>query len=87
MKLISRLWIAVAFLAALSPLGIIVARYFKSGPAWGEWEIFPKSWKAPLPAYLESSWFGYMFSAIIGIIAVAALIFLFGKLLVKNDEK
>jgi hypothetical protein len=87
MRLTSKLWIGIGVLALLTPLGVILPRLFKAGPAWGEWELFPKFWKAPIPDYTSHSWLGYIFSAIIGIIVVAIFIFLLGKLLTNKDEK
>jgi cobalt/nickel transport protein len=87
MRLTSKLWIGIGILALLTPLGIILPQLFKAGPAWGEWELFPELWKAPLPDYISHSWFGYVFSAAVGIMAVVILIFLLGKLLTDKDEK
>ena len=103
MKLTSKLWIGIGVLALFAPLGIVVPEFFKSGSAWGEWgveemqklvgyipkglERFSNFWKAPLPDYISHSWFGYIFSAVIGIMAVVILIFLLGKLLTNKDEK
>ena len=62
-----KLWIGIAVLALLSPLGIMVPKWFGSHGAWGEWGtdgiervagFVPKGmkrladlWKAPLPDY------------------------------------
>ena len=67
MTLRRKLWVGIAFLALVSPLGLLIPRYFKAGPAWGEWtpqEIEGKTgyvpqgllkegsyWKAPLREY------------------------------------
>ncbi|MDD5729795.1 MAG: cobalamin biosynthesis protein [Candidatus Omnitrophica bacterium] len=67
MKTSAKLWLGLAVLVVLSPLGLLLPKYFKSGTAWGEWgnlEIqklagyIPKGfsrlsglWKAPLPNY------------------------------------
>jgi hypothetical protein len=37
MKLTTKLWIGVAGLALISPIGLILPEKFKAGPAWGEW--------------------------------------------------
>jgi hypothetical protein len=74
MKLISKLWIALAILIVLSPLGLLLPKHFKAGSAWGEWGIdeiqklagyVPKGlqklaslWKAPLPDYAFKGWEG-----------------------------
>jgi cobalt/nickel transport protein len=63
----NKLWIGIGVLALLSPLGIIIPKWFGSGGAWGEWGItqiekvagfVPEGlkrvagiWKAPLPDY------------------------------------
>lgn len=62
-----RLWIGIGVLALLSPLGIIIPKWFGAEGAWGEWGIseiekvagfIPEGlkriagiWKAPLPDY------------------------------------
>lgn len=72
MKLIVKLWIAIAVLIILSPLGLIFPEHFKAGSAWGEWGIdeiqklvgyVPKGleklssvWNAPLPDYAFKGW-------------------------------
>ena len=72
MKLTTKLWIGIAALVILSPLGLMLPEYFKSGSAWGEWGVdeiqkiigyAPKGlvklsslWKAPLSDYAFSGW-------------------------------
>lgn len=72
MKITTKLWIGMAVLAVLSPLGLILPEYFKAGSAWGEWgadEIqalvgyIPNGlaklstlWKAPIPDYAFKGW-------------------------------
>jgi hypothetical protein len=67
MKTTRKLWIALAVLALLSPLGLILPAYFNAGGAWGEWsaeelrkligfvpagmERLSRLWQAPLPDY------------------------------------
>ncbi len=67
MKTTSKLWIGIAVLAVLSPLGFILPGYFNAGSAWGEWgagelrglvgyiprglEAFSSLWNAPMPGY------------------------------------
>jgi len=67
MKTITKLWIFIAILMVLSPLGLLVPAYFRSGAAWGEWGVdelkelagyIPKGlerlaslWRAPIPDY------------------------------------
>jgi hypothetical protein len=87
MRLTNKLWIGIGALALLSPLGIILPRLFKAGSAWGEWDLSPKMWPALFPGYKSESWLGYIFSAAIGIIIVAILVFFLGRLLTGKDEK
>ncbi len=72
MKLAVKLWIGIAVLIVLSPLGILLPRYFKAGSAWGEWGAdemqklvgyIPKGlaklsrlWHAPIPDYTFKGW-------------------------------
>ncbi|MFA5096653.1 MAG: PDGLE domain-containing protein [Candidatus Omnitrophota bacterium] len=74
MKLTTKLWLAIAALAVLSPLGLLIPAYFKAGSAWGEWgaeeieglvgyiprglEKLSSFWKAPLPDYAFKGWEG-----------------------------
>lgn len=67
MKTINKLWIGLIILAVLTPLGLLLPAYFKSGDAWGEWgadgikelvgyvpaglEKLSNLWKAPMPDY------------------------------------
>ena len=67
MKTSRKLWIGIAVLIVLSPLGLILPAIFNSGSAWGEWskeevreqvgyvpsgmEKSADKWKAPLPDY------------------------------------
>ena len=62
-----KLWIGLAVMAALTPLGIIIPRLFDAGAAWGEWGVdkleqllgyapqglkkLSDTWKAPVPNY------------------------------------
>ncbi len=62
-----KLWIGLAVMALLSPLGVILPEKFQSGGAWGEWRAealskllgyvpeglrkYADLWKAPLPDY------------------------------------
>ena len=72
MTLIRKLWIGIAVLIILSPLGLLIPDHFKAGSAWGEWgsdEIVkmigyvPQGlaklgdlWKAPMPDYAFKGW-------------------------------
>jgi cobalt/nickel transport protein len=72
MKTITKLWIGLGVLIALSPLGIILPRYFKAGSAWGEWgademqklvgyippglKKLSDLWSAPMPDYAFQGW-------------------------------
>ena len=72
MKLTVKLWIGIAILIVLSPLGLLLPEHFKAGSAWGEWGAdemrelvgyIPKGlaklsglWQAPLPDYAFKGW-------------------------------
>ena len=72
MKTITKLWALIIILAVITPLGFIIPEYFKSGAAWGEWDIdeiknfigyIPEGlsrlssiWKAPMPDYAFKGW-------------------------------
>ncbi len=72
MKPTIKLWIGLAVLAILSPLGLLLPLFFKAGAAWGEWgtdEIkqiagyvpeklkkLSELWKAPMPDYSFAGW-------------------------------
>lgn len=101
MKTITKLWIFLAILIALTPLGIFIPEYFKSGPAWGEWGeeelaalvgYIPKglaglssAWPGPVPDYGRGAT-GYIGSAILGILVITAAAFSIGKCLSKKDK-
>jgi cobalt/nickel transport system permease protein len=80
------LWVGLALIAALTPLGILAA-----GGAWGEWKVenFPRQvppglarwssvWKAPLadyaPGFIHDSRLAYFFSAAIGVVLIILVI-------------
>lgn len=64
---VRKMWIGIGILALLSPLGIIVPKWFGAGGAWGEWGLdeiekitgfvpagmkrLAETWKAPLSDY------------------------------------
>ena len=72
MMLTKKLWMGIGILIVLSPLGLIVPDYFKTGSAWGEWgadelralagylpqgfEKLSDLWTAPLPDYSLKGW-------------------------------
>ena len=72
MKITTKLWIGIATLIVLSPLGLIMPERFKAGSAWGEWGVdeiqalvgyVPKGlarlaslWTAPIPDYTFKGW-------------------------------
>lgn len=72
MKTTTKLWIGIAVLIVLSPLGLFLPEHFKAGSAWGEWGIeeiqslvgyIPKGlakiaslWNAPMPDYAFKGW-------------------------------
>ncbi len=62
-----KLWIGIGILVILSPLGLIIPKYFGAGGAWGEWGLdqiekiagfapegmkrLTDAWKAPFTNY------------------------------------
>jgi hypothetical protein len=72
MKITTKLWIGIAVLIVLSPLGLILPEHFKAGSAWGEWgademqklvgyipqglEKLSSLWNAPIPDYAFKGW-------------------------------
>ena len=72
MTVTKKLWIGIAVLIILTPLGLILPDYFKAGDAWGEWgsdtiqklvgyvpqgiEKLSNLWNAPLPDYSFKGW-------------------------------
>ncbi len=72
MKITTKLWIGIAVLIILSPLGLIFPERFKAAGAWGEWGTdqihslvgyIPKGlakiaslWNAPMPDYAFKGW-------------------------------
>jgi len=71
-KVTTKLWIGLAILIILSPLGLVVPEHFKAGSAWGEWgvdemqklvgyipqglEKLASIWNAPIPDYSFKGW-------------------------------
>ena len=67
MKTITKLWIFIAILIVLAPVGLILPEYLKSGAAWGEWSsdeikniigyiprgiaVLSTLWNSPMPGY------------------------------------
>ena len=72
MKTTTKLWVGMAVLIVLSPLGLILPEHFKAGAAWGEWGAdemqalvgyIPNGlaklstlWNAPIPDYAFKGW-------------------------------
>ena len=72
MKIITKFWIGLVLLIALSPLGLLLPERFKAGAAWGEWGIdeikelvgyipsglekLSSLWSAPIPDYAFKGW-------------------------------
>ena len=111
MKITTKLWIGLAMLVLLSPIGLILPEHFKAGAAWGEWSIdemrelvgyipqglekLARVWSAPIPDYAFKGWegkplaslsFAYIASALIGILACVAAVFLLGKFLTRKNK-
>jgi cobalt/nickel transport system permease protein len=96
------LWVGLAALALLSPLGLLAA-----GTAWGEWgveelqdlfgsvpqgmERFSSVWSAPLPDYslpfLENATVGYIVSAALGMAVLVAIVLVVSRVLVKKETR
>ncbi len=74
MKVTTKLWIGLAILIVLSPIGLVLPVHFKAGAAWGEWGVeeikeligyIPQGlkklatiWNAPIPDYAFKGWEG-----------------------------
>ena len=100
MRTINKLWLFIAVLILLTPIGLILPAYFKSGAAWGEWgldeiiklvgymplgvEKFSRLRSAPIPNYGRSG-ISYIISAALGIFIVIAAAFLIGKFLSRKE--
>lgn len=96
------LWIVLAALALLSPLGLLAA-----GTAWGEWGVgevqslvgaVPSGlerlggvWSAPLPDYslpfLHNATVGYIASAVLGIALLIAIVLVLGRILLQRGTR
>lgn len=94
MKITAKLWLGIAVLIVLSPLGLILPRYFKSTGAWGELKL-SRGWMAPLADYGFKGWqekglmhssAAYIVSAIAGIGLIIIAVWLIGKMLAKKRD-
>jgi cobalt/nickel transport protein len=72
MKTTTKLWIGIAILAVISPVGLILPQKLNAGSAWGEWgtdeikgligyipsglEKISSIWNAVLPDYAFKGW-------------------------------
>jgi cobalt/nickel transport protein len=72
MKVTTKLWIGLAVLIIISPIGLVLPERFRAGVAWGEWGIdeikklvgyIPRGlerlagiWNAPLADYAFKGW-------------------------------
>lgn len=100
MKRHTLLWIGLAVLALLSPLGL-----FAPGTAWGEWgaeefsdmlgyvpqglERFAEFWRAPLPDYAVPGLGdvpGYILSAVVGMGLVVLATWGLGRVLARQER-
>jgi len=80
MKTITKLWILIAVLAVLAPIGLFLPECFKAGSAWGEWGIeeigklfgyvpggmerMSSLWNSPIPDYSFKGWEGKPLSSL-----------------------
>lgn len=94
MKITAKLWLGIAVLIVLSPLGLILPWYFKSTGAWGELKL-SRGWMAPLADYGFKGWeekglmhssAAYIVSAIAGIGLIIIAVWLIGKMLAKKRD-
>jgi cobalt/nickel transport protein len=94
MKTTGKLWLWIAVLAILTPLGIIIPKYFRSAGAFGEQKI-SGLWNAPMPDYAFKGWeekglphlsLAYIISALAGIAVIVVLVMAIGKFLSKKGE-
>ena len=96
------LWLGLAALALLSPLGLLAA-----GTAWGEWgseelqqllgsvpeglDRLGGIWSAPLADYslpfLENATLGYIVSALAGIAVLVVVMLLLGRFLARKESR
>lgn len=69
---VKKMWIGLAVLALLSPVGLILPAQLKAGSAWGEWDAekmgkmlgyvphgmkkLAELWQAPMPDYGFKGW-------------------------------
>jgi hypothetical protein len=100
MKRHTVLWIGLAVLAVLSPLGLLAP-----GTAWGEWgaeefqdmlgyvpqglERFAEFWRAPLPDYAIPGLGdvpGYILSAVVGMGLVVLATWGLGRVLARQER-
>ena len=98
MKTVTKLWVGIAVLIFLSPLGLILPKHFKAGSSWGEWgadEMRKRVWSAPLPDYafkgrqekgLARLSIAYIISAFIGIVLIIVVVLFLGKILTKKGR-
>lgn len=112
MKTITRLWVGLALLIILSPLGLWLPEHFKAGDAWGEWgsdtlreltgyipqglEKLSSLWSSPIPGYAFEAWqekglaalsFGYIISAVIGVLVTVLVVLGIGWLMTRKGLK
>jgi len=109
-KFQKKLWLGLAIMALLTPLGIYLPQRFGAGEAWGEWgpgalekilgyvpegmKKIADIWKAPINDYnlsaegasFSTQAFSYIGSAIVGIAAVALVLYIISKILVRHEK-
>jgi len=94
MKITAKLWIGIAVLIILSPLGLVLPQYFKAGGAWGELKL-SSLWNAWIPDYTFKGWeekglshlsLSYIASAFVGVAVTILAVLFIGKKLTKKDD-
>ncbi len=95
MKLSAKLWAGILVLVVLSPLGLLLPKYFKAGSAWGEGAKLSGLWPAAIPDYIFKGWekkglpalsFAYAISAAIGVLIVGLVALIIAKILKKEGK-
>lgn len=89
-RTLRKLWIGIALLALLSPIGIVVPAWLRSGAAWGEWtseelravtgyvprglQRLQDTWRSLLPGYSVPGLGGPIGYVISAIVGIAIVV-------------